>query len=350
VSKTSSVIEIGGNQYDAVTGQLVGAVKKVTSHVSLPTGGAIDGFIKKSSPNRHSAQHVHQRPQRSQTLMRTIVKKPLQSTIEQASPIAQKARSGAASAARISKAKLISQSDKVRRFGGVAHSKTDQPTTKVRAEVRPHNAKPRPLASAAAVAPAMPSMVTSVSHQQLEQLLDNALARADAHKKLLESQRKGKSFRRFSFGPRWLSISSVVAAILLIGGFFAWQNVPQVSVKMAAMRAHVDASVPAYTPSGFSYASPVNYSSGAVTINFKAGSNNRTFAITQQSSNWSSSSLEANAVPADSQVQTSKINGTTVYIYGANNDATWVSRGVKYTLKDKANLNSDQILRIAGSM
>jgi hypothetical protein len=49
-------------------------------------------------------------------------------------------------------------------------------------------------------------------------------------------------------------------------------------------------------------------------------------------------------------VQTSVVNGTTVYIYGQTNDAAWVNNGVQYTVQDKASLNSDQLLKIANSL
>jgi hypothetical protein len=52
----------------------------------------------------------------------------------------------------------------------------------------------------------------------------------------------------------------------------------------------------------------------------------------------SSKSLEDKVVPDNVQVQTSVVNGTTVYIYGENNDAAWVNNGMQYTIKDAASL------------
>jgi hypothetical protein len=195
-------------------------------------------------------------------------------------------------------------------------------------------------------------MVTSASHQKLEQLLDQALARADAHKQARHRQlAKRNLWQRIKFAPRWLSISSSVAIVLLLAGFFIWQNIPQIAMRVAASKAQVNASMPSYVPSGFSYAAPINYSRGAVSIKFKStGGAARSYTLTQESSSWNSASLLSNAVPAEAQVQTSQVKGTTVYIYGSRNDATWVNRGVRYTLSDNANLNSDQILRIASSL
>jgi hypothetical protein len=195
-------------------------------------------------------------------------------------------------------------------------------------------------------------MVTSVSHQHLERLLDQALTRADAHKKARHAEFRNRSvFHRFLAMPKWASIGATTAVVLLLVGFFAWQNVPQVAMRVAATRAHVSASVPGYVPSGFGFAAPIGYSNGVVAIKFKAsGDAARNFTISQQRSSWDSTSLVANAIPKDAQMQTSQIKGTTVYIYGTGNDAAWVNHGIRYTLKDQANLNSEQILRIADSL
>jgi hypothetical protein len=86
-------------------------------------------------------------------------------------------------------------------------------------------------------------------------------------------------------------------------------------------------------------------------MKFKANdSSAREFTVSQASSKMSSKSLEDKVVPDNVQVQTSVVNGTTVYIYGENNDAAWVNNGMQYTIKDAASLNSDQILKIANSL
>ena len=117
------------------------------------------------------------------------------------------------------------------------------------------------------------------------------------------------------------------------------------------MRAKINASIPGYTPAGFRFEGPIAYQNGTVLMSFKAnGDNERTYTIMQQASNWNSDSLAANIIPASSQVQTSQVKGTTVYIYGDSNDATWVNNGIRYSIKDSAKLNSDQLIKIADSL
>jgi uncharacterized protein DUF4367 len=140
--------------------------------------------------------------------------------------------------------------------------------------------------------------------------------------------------------------------LVMVGAatFLAWRNVPQVSMRVASMRASIKGSVPAYIPSGFKFAGPIKYESGSVSMTFKAAEDGKTFTITQQASKWDSSSLKANAVPANSQVQTALVKGTTVYIYGSKNNAAWVNNGIRYTIQGNAELNSDQLSKIADSL
>jgi hypothetical protein len=216
--------------------------------------------------------------------------------------------------------------------------------------------KAPPKASAAAAASnsvaiykPLPSMLTSVSSNQLERMLDEALTRADSHKKTY-SRRSGL-FAKLKFAPRWKSIACMLVAVAAVGGYLAWSGMPQIEMRVASARAHVGASVPAFTPSGFSFAAPIKYQSGTVSIKFNANDNSgRNFTLTQQASKMDSKSLWESVVPQGTQVQTATVNGTTVYIYGNKSDASWVNNGVQYTIKDAANLNSDQLLKIASSL
>ena len=378
--KNSSVIEINGNRYDAVTGQLIGVVKRLTDPLRGPTAGlVIDGFTRKSPtivrPDKQSkktmkistskdypkhpplkvrlkqsAQNIHLKTQRPKTLMRSGVVKPPRTSSSDTIPKPQ-VRSATVSPARVTRIQGIAKNQKVRRFKQSLSVAAKKPAKQVASVGEIISAPSTALVSASrtiAVAPAMPSMITSVSHHQLERMLDEALTKADSHKQALKEQLNGKRrWQGFKFVPRWLIITAIVLA-LLAGGFLVWRNVPQVSMRIAAARSHIDASMPNYTPSGFSFAGPINTVSGAVTMHFKANTNNaKTFAITQEKSGLDSSSLAANITPKDFQVQTSEVNGSTVYIYGSGNDAVWVNNGVLYTIKDKADLDSNQILKIA---
>ena len=216
----------------------------------------------------------------------------------------------------------------------------------VRSPKRHGDIQPNPSASAAV---ALPSMVSSASHQKLERLLDAALTSADAHRQAMRYEAARHFWQRPGFMGSRKALKLVLIIIILAAviGFVAWEKVPSVSVKLAAARAHMSASVPAYKPSGFSQAAPASAKNGEVVIKFKATDNSgQGYDIVQKHSNLASASLSQTLVPQGAQVQTSQVAGNTVYIYGSQNDAAWVNNGVLYTIKDYAGLTSDQIIKI----
>lgn len=355
VGNKPSVIEINGNRYNAVTGQLIGTIMKTA---------VIDGFrrrtqtsplIKKAKRgSRRPAQTIHHRAQRSKTLMRTVVARPTAHKEHKLSSL--KARSDGGSA-RLSKAMSVAKSATVSRFGNpsasanpkAVHHRASHAKKAVYGEIM--NAKPQAGSTAVAIRP-LPSMMTSVSHQRLERMLDEALIKADAHKQAL----KGRIYTERGFWqrvrrlPLWLVIGLSVLIVALAAGFFAWRSVPQFSMKVSSMQAKIQGSVPGYIPSGYSFSGPVKNEDGALSMTFRSGEDGRSFKIVEQASNWDSSSLAANAVAPSSQVQTSQVKGTTVYIYDSNNQATWVNNGIRYIIEGDAQLNSDQLLKIADSL
>lgn len=368
MSKPPSTIEINGHRINAQTGQLLRSKKSANLKALKSTPSrSIDGLVKASSPvnrsaqvaaprNRKPASSVHQHQQPSRTLMRKAVSKPAQHNSSSPTMDTIRVRSSRISPAKIFRAKEAAKSPKVEHFGPATVSAPRTEVSKRPSAVRPtevlaNHAASAPAASVATTR-ALPSVAGSLSHQQLERLLDQALLRADAHKKMLEGRYGHRNlWQRVKHAPRWLSIGLTLLIVLAAGGAYTMWQVPQVSIKVAAARAHINASVPAYTPSGYSFVGPANFEDGAITIKYASGDgSDQAFLLSQKASNWDSQSMAASVVPKEAQVQTSQIRGTTVYIYGPSNDAAWVNHGILYKLKDNANLNSEQILKIADSL
>jgi hypothetical protein len=315
-------------------------IVKISENTNLAKIGPITDRLKST------AQNVHKRAQRSQTLMRTAVSKP---AVDKNKIERKAART--ITAVKSERSQSVAKHPNVNRFGHVAAALKPVQNVNPSQKALVPAAKTQEPQRAAAHSVA-PSMVTSASHQHLERLLDEALTKADAHKRIMKRQIGNKNiWNKIKFAPRWLSLGAGTLIVLLLSGFYAWQNVPQVAIKLAAARSNISAKVPAYTPSGFSFAGPINYSKGSVSIRYAANDDgNRSFTLIQEKSKMSNKSLEDTVVPADTQVQTSQVAGTTVYIYGDNNDAAWVNHGIKYHIQDFANLNSDQLLKIAESL
>jgi len=313
-------------------------------------GQVIDGFVrspaatptpKKFSPS--AAHRLHHRTQKAQTLMRGALKKPtanVGSHIQRLTP--------GYNPQREIYAKTIAKHGRVQRFGNPISSNSATPKPIIKAQAVPRNVSTAS-ASPVTTAVALPSMITSASHQKLERMLDVALTRADAHKQALRYHAARHFWQRPSFLGRrtGLKLGLIIVILLLATGFAAWQKFPQLSIKLAAVRAHISAAVPSYKPDGYSLAAPAQAIDGKVLIKYKdAADDSLGYAISQSPSDMTRTNLANTLAPAGAQMQTSQVGGNTVYIYGSKNDAAWVNNGILYKLDDHADLSSDQILNI----
>lgn len=316
-------------------------------------GQVIDGFVRsaagssvpKNKHHRTAAHKLHQRTEKAQTLMRGALKKP---SVQVGAHI-QRLTPGY-NPQREDHAKHVAKHSRVQRFGTPAPAAGPVETRqafKARVTPRPNGASAAVASTSTSVA--LPSMVTSASHQKLERMLDVALTRADAHKQALRYQAARHFWQRPGFLGRrsGLKISLIIIAVLAAVGFAAWQKFPQLSIKLAASRAHINASVPSYKPDGYSLAAPAQAINGQVLIKYKAAADaDQGYDISQAPSEMTSVSLANTLSPSGAQMQTSQVGGNTVYIYGPKNDAAWVNNGILYKLNDRANLSSDQIIDI----
>ncbi len=146
-----------------------------------------------------------------------------------------------------------------------------------------------------------------------------------------------------------MSILTATLAILVLGGYLTYMNLPVISMKVAASRAGVNATFPNYRPDGYGLNGPITYSPGEVNINYKSSTNDNGFKITQKPSNWDSQGLLDNFVTRQTEnYLTFQERGVTVYTFG--DKAAWVNGGLLYTLDGNASLSSEQVLRLATSM
>lgn len=147
-----------------------------------------------------------------------------------------------------------------------------------------------------------------------------------------------------------MSVGSATIALMLLGGYFTYLNMPNLSVRVAAAQAGVDASYPDYRPDGYSLAGAVGYTQGEVSMKFASNGGPQNFTLSQKKSSWDSSAVLDNYVKekAGDNYITYSERGLTIYTFGSN--AAWVNNGVLYTVNGDAPLSSDQIRRIATSM
>lgn len=286
----------------------------------------------------HPAAAVHRLKSRSHTLNRQALKKP------------EIIRSQAAVA--------VSRSPLISKFGNhfvnntpmVAVAPPAKATRPTAAAVKtPQRVTAASVAgtSAAATLSAAPPLSGSLLK---EQLIRERLSQVHPATSVKPKAGRLKGLKRLArLKARSNSLAVIVAGLLLFGGYLAYVNLPNLSVRVASARAGVSASYPQYSPDGYRFAGPVAYSPGEVTIRFRSNTNSQSYKIEQRASNWDSQAVLDNLVTKESNSYlTYSEQGLTVYTF--NNKAAWVNGGVLYVVSGDAPLSSDQLLRIAASM
>lgn len=181
---------------------------------------------------------------------------------------------------------------------------------------------------------------TESPHTLKERLIKQRLAEVDtkAAPAKREPRRAGQ--------PRLATVFTSALALLLLGGYLTYINLPNLSMRVAATQAGVAAKFPNYQPDGYRFDGPISYAPGEVTINFKSTTNDSRFSIKQKASNWDSQAVLDNYVTKQSSTYlTYQERGLTIYAF--NNKAAWVSGGLLYTIEGDASLSSEQVLRMA---
>lgn len=150
--------------------------------------------------------------------------------------------------------------------------------------------------------------------------------------------------------PRILSVSSAGLALLLLGGYFTYINMPSLSTRVAAAQAGINATYPSYHPDGYSLSGAVAYNQGEVHMKFASNAGPQSFTVDQTKSSWDSSAVLENYVTkkVGENYITYNEHGLTIYTFGG--DAAWVNGGILYTISGDAPLSGDQIRHIATSM
>lgn len=330
--QANKTVEMNGRLYDAVTGLPVETSSKTKEKPVSPAA------VKKRAAEV-AAQSVHTQLQRSQTLNRRAAKKVIPK-------VAKRPRAG--------QHMDITRSSQVARFAQHPETKAEtkpeaksetKPATKPtpRPDIAP---KKHPIA-ARVHARMTKSVATAPAHKPAKQIKDEAIAKALATPTVKKQTPKAK--RHFHWSRRF-TIVTAIFAVLIIGAYLTYVNIPSISVGFAASQAGIDATYPQYKPDGYHLSQPVTYSDGTVTLKFTSNSDDSRYSIIQTRSSWDSSAVLTNIVKkaAGDNYITTQESGLTIYSYDDN--ATWVNGGILYTIESNAPLSGEQIRHIATSM
>ncbi|MCB9819727.1 hypothetical protein H6796_00250 [Candidatus Nomurabacteria bacterium] len=341
-------ITINGIQYDARTGLRVlaeetkpGTSQKVQQDVQM--GQAVRPSA------RYTAQSLHsKRNRRSTTLNRQHVKAPARPKAAQ--------KEGASITVKSSvKRPTYAKHPKVYRFSNPADTSIKpaiaapkkQVSKGTSIDIRP---APHPVHQAAIAKQSSQQMARPQSEPahtpssiQKQQAIEQALRSAKAANK----KEKVGLIKRAN---RFISVASASLAVVVLAGYFTYINLPNLSVRVAAAQAGIDATYPGYRPSGYSLRGPIAHENGQVSMQFASNTGPRKFNIDQVASSWNSGALLENRVVSESngKYQTISNGGLTIYTYG--DTAVWVNGGILHTIKGDAELSTDQLRKIAESM
>lgn len=358
---SQSTIEINGKRYDARTGKLITPIRsqKVIkpAAASRVQRASVVQDIARTTPT--PSRSIHKKLQRSSTLMRHAVKKPAPApraravkTPVQPASVRKPALKPAPTAKvilhqdiqRQSRAKKIPQSTMVSKFGTLA-TDASKPATKqaVSKQLVPGR-------TAQLSVPAAPSTSRPYANPA-QSVIENALRNATSHQQTFSPKKQlGIGKAKKSLRKKLATYGAGLLAALLLVGFIAYQNIPNITMRYASARAGINASLPGYRPAGFSLSPRIQYTPGQITLSFKSNSDDRSFSITQRETAWNSDALLSNYLASKpGQVQRYEDKGRTIFLYG-DNSATWVSGGVWYDIDGNSQLNSDQLIRIATSL
>ena len=349
---TNNNITIKGNVYDAETGNILDAQRSARTPAA-------------------AASNFHSGAQKSHTLQRKYIKKPRTidsvAPVRAATPAGIKENSAARSSQRLAaerstppqiirRSKRTRRVQDIRRSSNIAHFAKTTTTTNpsVKHPATPETPDIAPTANQLEQTARQRQAI--IKQQQTRSVLPSQVIKQQAiqeatDKMLTRQQRKEvKPTKNFSFWRRLVSVGSTAIAVLLLGAYFTYINMPALSTRIAASQAGINASYPNYQPSGYSLNGPVAYQQGSVIMKFAANGSNENFTLAQTRSEWDSSAVLENYIKPKSRDKytTTAANGLTIYSYGTH--AAWVNAGILYTVDGNAELAPEQIQKIAASL
>lgn len=152
-----------------------------------------------------------------------------------------------------------------------------------------------------------------------------------------------------SGGKRFLIAFGCATACVGAFFYFISSNMPDISVRVAALQTGIEAAYPSYIPRGYSLGD-VASEDGKIGMKFN-GPDGASFTLVEEKSSWDSAALERNLVKPtwSDKYSTTHEQGITIYICGS--DAAWVNGGILYRISStNDNLTKKQLRNIVVSL
>ena len=179
-------------------------------------------------------------------------------------------------------------------------------------------------------------------------MLKEMKADKEAKKNYRKAEKETKHFKKRKGGRVLLALATSAACVIALAALVKI-NLPNISVKVAAVQTGVEASYPGYVPRDYNLTG-VYTNNQTVIVEF-SGPDDKKFALAEEKSSWDSNALLTNYVKAAYGDNYEILREQNITIYISSSNATWVKDGVFYRLTATAgSLNKKQIKNIATSL
>lgn len=243
----------------------------------------------------------------------------------------------------------IKKSPKVSHFSTPAMTQASKVTDTERVMVHPLQSTVNRKMAERVRQPQMEATARPTAKELKDQAIKKALAAASATPKEEQTQMKTAAKMHFGFGRLALALSCAAVVVFAIV-YFVNLNMPDISLKVAAMQTGIDASYPGYVPRDFSISS-ITSENNKITLDFKNTKNDGAFSLVEETSSWDSNALMTNYVQKTFKDNYSIIREQGLTIYISENNAAWVNGGIVYKLNvTSGSLTHKQIRSIAVSL
>ena len=192
--------------------------------------------------------------------------------------------------------------------------------------------------------------------KQVKQAAKQAQAKAKQAKPAKQATEESvlaKSFKhkkRRIGAAKFLLAFATSAACVAVLGYLVHLNMPDISVRVAAMQTGIEATYPNYIPRDYQLSSVATDQDNRVIMEF-IGPEDAKFKLTEEKSSWDSNALLNNFVKASwgTNYTVVREQGITIYI-STEADAAWVNGGLLYSLDSDGQLTKKQIKNIVTSL
>ncbi len=188
--------------------------------------------------------------------------------------------------------------------------------------------------------PAIKPASASKASADAARLAMKKVATMDASSKPMKKRRGARFF--IALGCSAAAIAGLVTFVVV--------NMPNISVKVAAIQTGIDAEYPDFVPRGYSMETVAADKDNKITMKF-VGPNDAYFVLTEENSTWDSVAVLNNYVKVNYSTNYSTMHEQGITYYSDTGSAVWVNGGILYKLTSYGkNLTREQIRNLVVSL